>query len=109
VRWRKLGLVFAPPTELPWVRTHAQLPFAEPIEDGRHRIHFSSRDELGRARIGSVVVDLETPSQLLELRKSPEIELGPLGAFDDRGVTSSCIVDYQGAKYQYYRHWPGDQ
>jgi hypothetical protein len=31
--------------------------------------------------------------------------LGPLGAFDDSGVTAACVVNYQGRKYQYYSGW----
>jgi hypothetical protein len=105
MKWRKLGLVFTAPTQLPWAKSHAQLPFAEPMPGGLHRIHFSSRDELGRAQIGSVMVDLERAAPVAPPPAEPEIGLGPLGAFDDRGVTSSWIVEHGGARYQYYTGW----
>ena len=99
-RWQKLGLIFGPPTELPWAKTHAQLPFAEPIAGGLHRIHFSSRDALGRSQISSVVFDLERPTHpVAPVAEAPEIALGPLGAFDDRGVTASCVVEHGGAGF----------
>jgi hypothetical protein len=75
------------------------------LPDGTHRVSFSSRDSLGRAQIGQVVLDLANPSRPLSLTETPVLGLGPLGAFDDRGVTSSWIVDHRGAKYQYYTGW----
>jgi hypothetical protein len=103
MRWRKLGLVFEPPTQLSWARTHAQLPFAEPRGD-HHRVRFSSRDAEGRARIGSFDLDVRA-KKVLAVREAPEIDLGPLGSFDDRGVTASCVVPHGGALYQYYTGW----
>lgn len=106
MHWRKLGLIFQPPTQLLWARTHAQLPYAEPVAGGLHRIHFSSRDELGRSQIGSVLFDLERPDHPQQPPDAtPEIALGELGSFDDRGVTASCVVDHGGVKYQYYTGW----
>jgi len=37
--------------------------------------------------------------------EKPVIGLGPLGAFDDSGVSTSCIVNYQEKKYHYYVGW----
>jgi hypothetical protein len=104
-RWRKLGVVFRTPTQLPWARTHAQLPFAEPRPDGLHRVRFSSRDDQGRAQIGAFDVDLEHPERILSVTEAPEIGLGPLGSFDDRGVTASWVTAHQGTLYQYYTGW----
>ena len=33
------------------------------------------------------------------------IDLGPLGAFDDSGVTTSWIVDHADKKFHYYSGW----
>ena len=35
----------------------------------------------------------------------PVLGLGELGAFDDSGVTSSCLVTHDGRKYLYYTGW----
>jgi hypothetical protein len=103
MRWKKLGVVFETPTQLAWARTHAQLPFAERRGD-LFRVRFSSRDELGRARIGSFDLDLRA-RRVVGVRPTPEIDLGPLGSFDDRGVTASWLVEHGGAQYQYYTGW----
>jgi hypothetical protein len=35
----------------------------------------------------------------------PVLMPGELGTFDDRGVTMSCLVEYEGARYLYYTGW----
>jgi hypothetical protein len=39
------------------------------------------------------------------MSEQPVITLGPLGAFDDSGVTTSWIVNHDNRKYQYYSGW----
>jgi hypothetical protein len=41
----------------------------------------------------------------LSVSSSPIITLGPLGTFDDSGVTSSWIVNHDRKKYQYFSGW----
>jgi hypothetical protein len=103
--WRRLGLLFAPPTGLSWMSTHAALPVAEPAAQG-HRVYFSGRDSRGRARIGWAEVDLTRPGERpLSVSDRPALDLGPLGAFDDHGVTSSWTVSHGGRRYHYYTGW----
>lgn len=103
-RWLKQGLIFQPPEELPWARTHAALPVADTADD-RTRVYFSSRDEKGRAQIGFFEIRLNKPHEILRISDEPVIGLGPLGAFDDSGVTTSCVITHEGRKYQYYSGW----
>jgi hypothetical protein len=103
-QWVKRGLVFEPPGNLPWARTHAALPVADRADE-RVRIYFSSRDEKGRARIGFFEMELNNPKEILRVSDQPVIDLGALGAFDDSGVTTSCIITHEGRKYQYYSGW----
>jgi hypothetical protein len=104
MRWRKLGRVFAPPTDLPWLASHAALPVAEPLGSGC-RVYFAGRDGRGRARIGTVDLDLGAAGAAPVVRPTPVLDLGPLGAFDDSGVTPSCLVEQAGRKYLYYTGW----
>ena len=104
--WDRRGLLFAPPAGLDWMKTHAALPTAEAVDGGFHRVYFSGRDGEGRARIGWAEVDLRRPqAPPRALSTAPAIDLGPLGAFDDHGVTSSWVLDQGGRKYQYYTGW----
>ena len=103
MRWQKLGVIFETPTQLAWARTHAQLPFAERRGE-LFRVRFSSRDAEGRARVGSFDLDVRT-RKVVSVRETPEIDLGALGTFDDRGATASWVVNHEGAIYQYYTGW----
>jgi len=84
--------------------THAAIPFADRGED-QYRVYFSGRDEKGRAQIGYFEVDMANPKAILWVSDRPVIGLGPMGSFDDNGVTSSWVVNHNGKKYQYYTGW----
>jgi hypothetical protein len=103
-RWKKKGLLFAPAGNSDWLYTHAAIPVADRI-GGHYRIYFSGRDKEGRAQIGYFETDLEAFNTVSKVSEKPVIALGPMGAFDDSGVTTSWIVDYQQRKYHYYSGW----
>jgi hypothetical protein len=104
MNWTKKGLVFAPTREFDWMRTHAALPVPWQRDENTLRVFFCSRDGQNRAQIG--YFDYDTATQTVgAISRSPVIGLGPLGAFDDNGVTSSCIVEHEDALYQYYTGW----
>ncbi len=102
--WRRRGHVFAPDGSIPWMGSHAALPVAERDASGRCRVSFSARDALERARIGSFDLDLAS-LRITNLRPEPLLDLGPLGAFDDAGVTSSWLVTRGERTYLYYSGW----
>jgi hypothetical protein len=106
VRWTKRGrIIAAPPPNLGWARSHVALPIAMPLGGGAVRFFFSSRDERGRSQIGRAEIDLEVPARLRAVATTPVVTLGPLGAFDDSGVTTSCLVDHSGRQLLYYSGW----
>lgn len=103
-RWIKKGLIFSPAPTYAWLQTHAALPVADPAGDF-DRVYFSSRDKLGRAQIGFFEVNFDYPEAILRVSAEPVIGLGPLGAYDDGGVTTSWIVNHDGKKYHFYSGW----
>lgn len=102
-RWIKQGLLFAPSGEAGWLHSHAALPVVDQTESG-FRVYFSSRDERNRAHIGFFETDPDL-REVTRVSERPVIGPGPLGAFDDSGVTTSWIVNHDGKKYQYYSGW----
>jgi hypothetical protein len=102
--WVKKGLIFSPGPTHDWLQTHAALPVVDQHEDF-HRVYFSSRDASGRARVGFLDLNLENEPAIRHISPTPAIGLGPLGAFDDSGVTTSWIVNHEGRKYHYYSGW----
>ena len=102
--WTKSGRICVDAGGAPWAVSHAAIPVVEARAAGRHRVYFSARDDKGRARVGWGEVDLDRPSSWI-VSARPSIDLGRLGAFDDNGVTSSCLVTHDGRQFQYYTGW----
>src|SRR5262245_34096279 len=83
--------------------SHAALPVVDATASG-HRVYFSGRDGRGRGHIGRVDVDVRR-RRVLAVSPAPVLSPGPLGAFDDHGVTSACRLDVGGRTYHYYTGW----
>jgi hypothetical protein len=101
--WTRLGRILDGDAPAPWAVSHAALPVAVPEANGL-RVWFCARDAQSRARIGSVSVDPST-WRAGGVDAVPALDLGPPGAFDDSGVTSSWVVRQEGREYHYYTGW----
>jgi hypothetical protein len=102
--WVKHGLVIEPRGQAAWVGTHAALPVVH-AADGADRIYFSSRDERNRAHIGYASLALDRPHEPAVFSDAAVLSPGVLGAFDDAGVTSSCLVAHEGRLHLFYTGW----
>lgn len=88
------------------MRSHAAVPHADPLGGDRFRIYFSSRDEHQRSRTFSLVIGLDRPTEVLELRTEPVLDIGPPGAFDDSGAMLSSITPLDdGTQLFYFVGW----
>lgn len=103
--WNKLGLIFSPSGQYDWLQTHASVPIAEYISEDYFKVYFSSRDERNKSYTGYVVIDIKSPSQILEISRSPTLTPGSLGEFDDSGAMATWLTSYKGVKYLYYIGW----
>jgi len=104
--WTKLGRIFDPATlGMDWMRTHAQNPMPEHLGAGTFKVYFATRDSENRSRGGFFVFDINRPFETMEISRTPILDLGPLGTFDDSGVMPSGIVDHVGERYLYYTGW----
>lgn len=102
MRWSTRGLIVEPLGH-GWSTTHAALPVPTVLADGSLRILYATRDELGRSRIARANVDLD--AMKVDVDDEPVLDLGRLGAFDDSGVTPSCVVEREGRTFLYYTGW----
>ncbi len=106
MKWKKLGRVFVPNGEFPWMRTHAAIPTPQLLGGDRVRFYFTSRDHRGYSQIAWAEVDMRKPTEVLALSSEPLLTPDKLGAFDDCGTMISCIVARPGEKdYYYYTGW----
>jgi predicted GH43/DUF377 family glycosyl hydrolase len=71
----------------------------------RQRIYFSSRDASNRSSVGWIEIDMRQPTKVLAKATAPVLSPGPRGAFDDSGVTVSCIVREGDSIWLYYLGW----
>jgi hypothetical protein len=92
MRWRKMGLIYAPDGSQTWAKSHAMLPTPLDMGDGRLRIYVAFVDENTVGRIGYVDVDARDPSRILEVSDTPVLDIGEPGAFDDNGVNPSSVI-----------------
>jgi hypothetical protein len=104
MRWVKHGLIIEPKGQAGWIGTHAALPVVH-MAGANDRVYFSSRDARNRAHIGYVTLSLREPAGPQVFSPAPAISPGDLGAFDDAGVTSSCLVEQGSRLYLYYTGW----
>lgn len=105
MKWKKLGLIFEPPTTLNWANSHAALPYAYKLQGNLYRIYFSSRDKKNRSKVGFFEMDISKPGQVENISSEPVVDIGPLGSFDDSGVTNSCVVSRKSRLFLYYSGW----
>jgi hypothetical protein len=104
-QWQRLGRLALDTSAAPWAATHAALPVSEPDGEGGSQIYLSIRDAEGRARIGRARLELTPRPRFDPLEADPVLDIGQLGAFDDSGVTSSCLVEAGGRRYLFYTGW----
>ena len=105
MKWKKMGLVYAPRGDSWWAKSYAFLPTAEVIDDQVIRVYCASLDENRYGRIGYVDLSADNPQHILYETREPLLDIGELGMFDDAGVNASCVVNVAGKKYLYYIGW----
>lgn len=104
--WKKIGQIITPEkVNRKWMKTHAMDPTVDFLYDDIFRIYFCGRNENNQSLIGYVDIDINDPFKIIESPEEPILGLGTLGAFDDNGVTASCIINHNGEKYLYYIGW----
>ena len=85
-RWRREGLVLAPPADHAWWRSHAQAPTILPLTDRLWRVYFAAREGQPRSRILCADIDPGDAFRVLRVHPHPVLELGDTGAFDSHGM-----------------------
>jgi predicted GH43/DUF377 family glycosyl hydrolase len=77
------------------------------LEKSLVRIYFSGRNDKNQSHIGWALVDLDG-LRVVDCSADPVLAPGPLGCFDDNGVTPSCVLSNGGETLLYYIGWnPG--
>lgn len=105
MKWQKRGLIYCPNGEYDWMVDRAMVPVCELISSDLLRIYFSVRDKQGRSTPIYLDTDPEYPEKIKYIKGDPILAFGKPGAFDDNGITSSCIISSGKKRYLYYIGW----
>jgi hypothetical protein len=100
--WAKKGIIFKPNDRFPWSKTHSTLPTPIQLSAHRLRVFYTSRDVEQMSRISFVDISVENPSSVLFISSEAILDVGQLGTFDDRGLTSSHVMRVGDCHYLYY-------
>lgn len=103
MRWQKKGLICSRDTlNLSWYKKNTMVPVPYLVNETRLRIFVTMCDESNVGRIGYVDVAPHDPSQILGYSKTPVVDIGEDGCFDDNGVVTASILKDGDALYLYY-------
>jgi hypothetical protein len=91
---------------MPWMFSHASYPTPLALRDGRIRVFFSPRDASSRSSITFLDLDISGERfSIANLSREPLLSPGQRGAFDDGGVTVSCVIAADDEILVYYLGW----
>lgn len=91
MQWKKRGLIYCANGESDWMVMRAQSPTPLLLEDRiRVFVAFCNSNDVGR--IGYVDVKRDNPSDIIRISKTPVLDIGRSGAFDDNGVVPISIM-----------------
>ena len=102
MKWRKLGIVYAPDGKEAWAQTHAMLPTPIILKSGILRIYCAMRDAKGVGRTGYVDLNPDNPLEVLGVSQRPVLDVGVPGTFDENGTIASCVIYVGDTLYMYY-------
>jgi predicted GH43/DUF377 family glycosyl hydrolase len=103
MRWEKRGLIYGPAGESAWARNSALQPTPLVMaEEGIIRVFAGMRDDEGVSRVGFVDVDAKDPARVLRVSRTPALDVGVAGAFDENGVVPCVVVQRDGELRLFY-------
>ena len=102
LKWIKKGLIYCPHGEQPWAIHSAMTPTPILLNEEIIRVYAGFRDKIGVSRIGFVDVEAKNPSKVLAVSKTPVLDTGEPGSFDDNGVILGSILEMGKDLHMYY-------
>ena len=104
MKWIKKGHIFETNKQAEWMFSHAQCPTPLVMED-RIRIYFAAKSESLRGLPTFIDVEKDNPQKIIQVNKTPLLEMGKIGTFDEDGVTPSFVMKKNNKIYLYYGGW----
>ncbi|MBP6385548.1 MAG: hypothetical protein KA327_02910 [Pseudarcicella sp.] len=105
MNWNKLGLVFNTSKSDSWSQSHAQVPFAFPLDEQTIRVFYATRDQDSKSAVCFVDVDAQNPTTIKYQHDKPCFSAGKLGYCDDSGTMPSWFLRDENRILLYYTAW----
>jgi len=105
MNWEKIGNIFCPMNNFPWMATHAANPFAVRRDENTFRIYFTCRDNYSRSHIGFADIDFSNNYEIINLSEEPVVSPGEPGMFDDSGAAMGYYIEINDVPHIYYLGW----
>jgi predicted GH43/DUF377 family glycosyl hydrolase len=102
MKWIKKGLIFDPHDRFTWATHSALQPTPILMSHDIIRVYIGCRDDHGVSRIGFVDLAADDPSKILTISKSPALNIGTPGTFDENGVVPCAVVKREDRLFLYY-------
>ncbi len=103
--WRRRGRLLEGPPAAAWAASHAALPAVAAQTAAGFDLYVSPRDADRRAHVARMPVRVGPDGPRVAGAAEVVLAPGPLGAFDESGVTVSCVVEHEGSVFLYYTGW----
>lgn len=105
-KWETLGRILQPDRNIHWLSTWTGSSCALRVDEtSLFDIYVTGRDSANRSLIGRIRIDIENPTELLEITSGPALSVGELGAFDENGVSYPYLVEHNDKVFMYYTGW----
>lgn len=103
MKWNKKGLICNNRTfDLPWYKKNTMVPVPFLMNKSTLRVYLTFCDENNIGRIGFIDVNPKNPKEIINYSKTPVLNIGKAGCFDDNGVITASILEYKEKFLLYY-------
>tara|TARA_B110000037_G_C17080492_1_gene489751 strand:+ start:444 stop:1379 length:936 start_codon:yes stop_codon:yes gene_type:complete len=105
MEWEKLGRILNISEESEQMYSHTMTPVPIHLEGDIYRVIFNSRTKDNISKAFSADINIKT-LEVVTLNKEPILELGDFGAFDEKGIVVSSVVEKDDKLHIYYLGFP---
>lgn len=103
MKWSKKGLICSKDTlNLSWFKKNTMVPLPYLLNEDTIRIFVTMCDEKNIGRIGYVDVEADNPLVIKGYSKTPIIDIGFDGTFDDNGTVTASLFSENNDLYMFY-------
>jgi predicted GH43/DUF377 family glycosyl hydrolase len=102
MKWEKQGRVFVADGRSDWMHSHGMIPTPVLLNENILRVYTTFCDENTVGRVGYVDLDANDPSRVVKWSRTPVLDIGEPGQFDDNGALCCSVVSLPDGRVRMY-------